>query len=113
MAGRLIAFLGSGLNCKAILTVINPEILEAARPLQLCAGPDSGCEAAVHTIRHLFSDSNTESLLLVDASNAFNSLNCEVALCMSYTCVFRLSHYQHLVQICIFVVSLYMYMYVP
>ena len=52
--------------CIAILTVINAEILEAAGPLQ-CAGHDSGCEAAVHTIRHLFSNSNTEGLLLVDA----------------------------------------------
>ena len=93
VAGRLMALdkspgvrpIGIGevarrIICKAILSIINPDILEAAGPLQLCAGHDSGCEAAVHTIRHLYSDSNIEGLLLVDASNAFNCLNREVAL---------------------------------
>ena len=66
--------------CKAILTILNSDILEAVGSSQLCAGQDSGCEAAVHTIRNLYSDPNIEGLLLVDASNAFNSLNREVAL---------------------------------
>ena len=93
VAGRLIALdknpgvrpIGVGevarrIICKAILTILNFDILEAVGPSQLCAGQDSGCEAAVHTIRHLYSDSNIEGLLLVDASNAFNRLNREVAL---------------------------------
>ena len=93
VAGRLIALdknpgvrpIGVGevarrIICKAILVLLNPDILEAVGPLQLCAGQDSGCEAAVHFIRHLYSDSSTDGLLFVDASNAFNSLNREVAL---------------------------------
>ena len=51
------------------------DILEAAVPLQLCAGQDAGCEAAIHAMRSLFAEENTEAVLLVDASNAFNSLN--------------------------------------
>ena len=56
------------------------EILEAAGLLQLCARQDTGCEAAVHAVCHVLGEVNTEAALLVDASNAFNSLNRQVAL---------------------------------
>ena len=65
---------------KAVLTTLKMEILEAAGPLQLCAGQDAGCEAAVHAMSHVFSEDNTEAVLSVDASNAFISLNRQVAL---------------------------------
>jgi len=48
--------------------------------LVLCAGQDAGCEAAIHAMCRVFSEDNTEAVLLVDASNAFNSLNCQTAL---------------------------------
>ena len=48
--------------------------------MQLCAGHKSGCEAAVHTMREIYNDSSTDGVLLVDASNAFNSLNRQTAL---------------------------------
>ena len=53
---------------------------DAAGPLQLCAGQDGGCEAAVHAMRSIFQDSETEAVFLVDANNAFNSLNRKGAL---------------------------------
>lgn len=65
---------------KAILKIVGNDVLEAAGPLQLCAGQDGGCEAVVHSIRQIFAESDSEALLLVDAENAFNSLNREVAL---------------------------------
>ena len=65
---------------KAILITIRDDIQEAAGPLQLCAGQEAGCEAAVHAVRQMFESPDTEAVILVDASNAFNSLNRENAL---------------------------------
>jgi len=72
---------------KAVLSIIRPDILRAAGPLQLCAGQTCGVEAAIHSMRTIFNDENSEGFLLVDASNAFNSLNRAVALQnIQYTC---------------------------
>ena len=65
---------------KAILKVTRVNILSAVGPLQLCAGQDAGCEAAVHAMRSVFDDEDTEGVLLIDAKNAFNSLNRAAAL---------------------------------
>ena len=65
---------------KAILSVTRGDIQDAAGSLQLCAGQIAGAEAAVHATRESFLDDNTEAILLVDASNAFNVLNRQVAL---------------------------------
>ena len=48
--------------------------------LQLCAGQDAGIEAAIHAMRDIFIDDETEAILLVDARNAFNNLNRQAAL---------------------------------
>ena len=50
-------------------------MLQAAGPLQLCAGQPAGCEAAIHAMRALLDSSDAEAVLQVDASNAFNCLN--------------------------------------
>jgi len=65
---------------KTVLSVIRVDIQTAAGSLQLCAGHLSGCEAAVHSTRQLFSSNDVEATILVDATNAFNSLNRQAAL---------------------------------
>ena len=65
---------------KAVLQVVKQDILDAAGCLQLCAGQRAGCEAAVHAMREIFADQDTEGVLLVDASNAFNSLSTAMLL---------------------------------
>ena len=60
--------------------MVKGDLQEAAGSLQLCAGQISGIEAAVHAMKEAFLNDETEAVLLVDASNAFNSLNREAAL---------------------------------
>ena len=72
---------------KAILTITKWDLQEIAGSTQLCAGQVAGIEAAIHAMRETFLDSDTEAILLVDASNAFNSLNRKAALLnIKHTC---------------------------
>ena len=93
VASRLIALskvsgvrpIGVGEVCqciigKAILQLIKLDVLEVAGYLQMCAGLDSGCEVAVHCIRKLYNSDMLEGILCVDASNAFNAVNRQLAL---------------------------------
>ena len=52
-----------------------PHIIEACGPLQTCSGIEAGIEAAIHAMSKKFQEEETEGILLVDACNAFNSLN--------------------------------------
>ena len=65
---------------KAILTLLQQDIIDASGPLQVCAGQESGCEAAIHAMRQAFKEDEIEGALLVDATNAFNSINRQTAL---------------------------------
>ena len=65
---------------KAVLRIVGRDVEEAAGPLQVCAGQDGGCEPAVHAMRRIFHHSDTEGVLLVDATNAFNTINRQAAL---------------------------------
>lgn len=65
---------------KAVLAITSEDISRSVGTLQLCVGHVSGCEAGVHAVRAISEDANTEAVLLIDASNAFNSLNWEAAL---------------------------------
>ena len=65
---------------KAILCTIGKDIEDATGSLQVCAGQDGGCEAALHAMRSIFQVADTEGCLLVDASNTYNSLNQRAAL---------------------------------
>ena len=41
-----------GIMCSTVLIVLCPDVMDTK--LQLCAGERSGCEAVVHTMRHIF-----------------------------------------------------------
>ena len=57
-----------------------PDVVDVSGSLQVCAGHKSGIEAAIHAMRNIFDADDTDAVLLVDASNAFNALNRAVAL---------------------------------
>ena len=65
---------------KAVLAVTRSDLLENAGLLQLCAGQKAGVESAIHAMQQCFEEPQTEGVLLVDASNAFNSINRHAAL---------------------------------
>ena len=65
---------------KSISRSVSQCIMEAAGPLQTCAGHGAGAEAAIHAMRQIFQNDETDAVLLIDASNAFNRLNRQVAL---------------------------------
>ena len=52
----------------------------SGRSRKLCPGQIAGADAAVHATIEAFASDNTEAVLLVNASNALNSLNRQVAL---------------------------------
>ena len=53
---------------KVIISLFRFDIQNAAGPLQVCAGQDGGCEAAVHAISQFFAEPEVHGALLVDAS---------------------------------------------
>ena len=65
---------------KAIMWILSSDIQDAAGPLQVCAGQVGGCEAAIHSMRLIFNEQDVEAALLIDAENAFNSINRLAAL---------------------------------
>ena len=83
LACRLIALnknpdvrpIGIGDTARRIIAKAILDIQKAASTLQLSGGQISGIEAAVHAVNSLFKQEETEAILLVDTSNAFNSLN--------------------------------------
>ena len=60
---------------KCVTKVTKEEILEASGLLPLCAGHRRGIEASIHAVNNIFEADDTDAVLLIDATNAFNSLN--------------------------------------
>ncbi len=65
---------------KAVNKVLRIDIQLATGSLQTCAGIEGGIEATIHAMARAYNDDDSEGLLLVDADNAFNSLNRLTAL---------------------------------
>ena len=60
--------------------MLKGDIQKAGGLIQTCTGVPSGIEAAIHATRQAFEHEGSQALLLVDASNAFNSLNRQAAV---------------------------------
>ena len=60
---------------KLVVGVIKEDIITAVGPLQTCSGLKADIESAIHAMRNVSEDDDTEAILLVDAENAFNKLN--------------------------------------
>ena len=72
---------------RATTTLLKPELTQATAPLKTRAGLRRGIEASKQATRKKFEEEDTETILLVAASNAFNALNRKAALQnIQYTC---------------------------
>ena len=48
---------------KAVLSLFSLDVQDAAGPLQVCAGQDGGCEAAVHAMRQFYTEQEVHGAL--------------------------------------------------
>ena len=60
---------------KVVVHTVREDVISSVGSLQVCAGQEAGCEAAIHAMHSIFESEETEAVLLLDASNAFNSIN--------------------------------------
>ena len=56
------------------------DVEETVGNIQTCGGQQAGIEAAIHAMQEIYHKNESKALLLVDATNVFNSLNRLVAL---------------------------------
>ena len=65
---------------KCVMKILKHDVIDASGSLQVCAGLKCGSEAAIHAMRKMFEADDNDAVLLIDASNAFSSLNRSAAL---------------------------------
>ena len=65
---------------KTVSAFFKEEQKQAAGPLQVCGGFSGGVEAAIHTMDNIFQEEDTDGVLLINASNAFNQMNRSAAM---------------------------------
>ena len=68
------------IEAKVMALATGLDVQDACGPNQLCTGAKAGIKAAIHAMWELLTAKESEGLLLVDASNAFNALNRPAAL---------------------------------
>ena len=62
------------------------DTMKMVASLRLCAGQQAEVEAAVYAAREIFTDKECEAILLVYASDAFNTLNIQTMMNISVLC---------------------------
>ena len=63
-----------------VMKVLRNDIQKAAGNLQVYAGQEAGTEAVIHVMEEIFREDECEAVLIVDASNDFNTLNMKAML---------------------------------
>ena len=59
------------------MELLKRDNLKATESLHLCAGQDAGKGAALYAVYKMFNKENTEAVLMLEVSNAFNAINQE------------------------------------
>ena len=61
---------------KVVVSALSEDVVKASSTAQMY-GRSLGSEGAIHAMRRMYSNENTDDVILVDAANAFNNLNRE------------------------------------
>ena len=64
---------------KIVMSITKEDVVRASSKAQMC-GRKAGSEAAIHAMKEMFEAEQSEAVLLVDAANAFNSVNRQALL---------------------------------
>ena len=70
--------IGEGLRriaSKVVVLHIREDIILAVGSLQVCGGQEARCVSLVHAMQEIYEDQSSGAVLLLNASNAFNSIN--------------------------------------
>ena len=60
---------------KVVMMISKQDATKAAGSLKACAGQEAGAEAAIQAVQYdIFKDHTIETVLLIDAENAFNAI---------------------------------------
>ena len=54
---------------KAVMRIVKSDVMKTAGLLQVCAGQESGAEAAIHAMHDIFNDEETEAILLMQKTH--------------------------------------------
>ena len=65
---------------KVFIAAGRNDVISSVGSLKICAGHEAGCETVAHPMNSIFHENETEAILLVDAANAYNSINLKVIL---------------------------------
>ena len=65
---------------KFIVSHIRKGLISSVGSLKFCAAHEAGCESIIHAMLKIYKEDKSEAILLLDASNAFNSANVKIFL---------------------------------
>ena len=60
---------------KMVMSVTKSDVQDVVGSVLVCAGYPCGCDVAIHGMRTIFEDEKSDAILLIDAANAFISIN--------------------------------------
>ena len=76
----------TNVTCKVVVTHIETDTITSVGSLQVCVGQEAGYESIIHAMHTIYEDQTYESVLLVDASNAFDSIKRNIFLYVTIVC---------------------------
>ena len=65
---------------KVLMKILKKDTMHADGSLQVCAGQENRAEATIRAMYDIYNNEHSEAVLLVDAKNAFNSINRNVII---------------------------------